>query len=449
MKRLIAVANIIRRYPSVAGSLLIILTLVGISLYAMVTIPLSEAIYLWRGADQVWSDTPRNAQPAWTNLFRTTKLPETFVVRMDDVEGTDEQLGESMWRETTLLTFDYPYAAFPRELNVFFDVEFETREPQVTITWISFDGSERRLFRGNVRDGQRYPISQDTDLTRDLGTFPHVGLFADPATIGNDDVEPTVVRGEYALRIEALTFEEGSSVSGRLVVYGDVYGIAGTDHLRRDLAVGLLWGTPIALLFGLAATIGTMVLTFIIAAFATWYGGWIDALVQRITEVNLMLPFLPILIMVGTFYSRSLWLMLAVIIILNIFSAGIKSYRAMFMQAKSLPYIEAARAYGASNSRIIFRYLIPKIVPVLIPNFVIGIPEFVFLEASLSVLGLGDPTLPTWGKILNNAYQGGALYRGYYYWVLEPAILLMITGLSFSMLGFALDRIFNPRLRGI
>jgi peptide/nickel transport system permease protein len=77
------------------------------------------------------------------------------------------------------------------------------------------------------------------------------------------------------------------------------------------------------------------------------------------------------------------------------------------------------------------------------------VPAFVFLEASLAVLGLGDPVLPTWGKIIQDANDNGALYRGYYYWILEPAVLLMITGLGFAMLGFALDRIFNPKLRDL
>ena len=72
-----------------------------------------------------------------------------------------------------------------------------------------------------------------------------------------------------------------------------------------------------------------------------------------------------------------------------------------------------------------------------------------YLRSARAVIGLGDPVLPTWGKVLRDAYQGGALYRGYYYWVLEPAVFLMATGLAFAMLGFALDRIFNPRLRGI
>jgi peptide/nickel transport system permease protein len=153
--------------------------------------------------------------------------------------------------------------------------------------------------------------------------------------------------------------------------------------------------------------------------------------------------------MVGTFYSRSIWTILGVTILLSIFGGSIKTYRAIFMQVKELPYIEAARASGASGARIIFIYLVPRIIPMLIPQLVVLIPGFVFLEASLAVLGLGDPVLPTWGKIIDDASRNGALYNGFYYWVLEPAVLLMITGLAFAMLGFALDRVFNPRLRGM
>jgi peptide/nickel transport system permease protein len=161
----------------------------------------------------------------------------------------------------------------------------------------------------------------------------------------------------------------------------------------------------------------------------------------------MVLPFLPILIMVGTFYSRSIWVILGVVIILGVFGPAIKTYRAVFLQVKESSYIEAARAYGAGSSRIIFSYLVPRIVPLLIPQLVTLVPAYVFLEAALAFLGLGDPTLPTWGKVINDAQNNGALYKGLYYWVLEPAILLMISGLAFALLGFSLDRIFNPRLR--
>ena len=76
-------------------------------------------------------------------------------------------------------------------------------------------------------------------------------------------------------------------------------------------------------------------------------------------------------------------------------------------------------------------------------------PGYVFLEAGLSFLGLGDPYLPTWGKVINDAYNNGALYKGYYYWVLEPAFMLILTAFAFSFLGFALDKIVNPKLREV
>jgi peptide/nickel transport system permease protein len=201
-------------------------------------------------------------------------------------------------------------------------------------------------------------------------------------------------------------------------------------------------------MFGLVAAVGTSLTQLIISAISTWFGGWIDVLIQRITNVNMVLPFLPILIMIGTFYSRSIFVILTCVILLSIFGAGILTYRAMFMQIKESPYIEASRSYGASNSRIIFKYMVPRLIPMLIPGFVSLIPSYVFLESSLAILGLGDPTIPTWGKVIDESYNSGALFNGYYYWVLEPSFLLVVTGLAFAVVGYALDRVFNPRLRG-
>jgi peptide/nickel transport system permease protein len=211
----------------------------------------------------------------------------------------------------------------------------------------------------------------------------------------------------------------------------------------------MLWGAPVALAFGLIASLGTSVLTMVIAALGAWYGGWVDELIQRITEVNLVLPFFSILIMVGTFYSRSTWTILGVTVLLSIFTGGIKAYRSIFMQVKESTYIEAARAYGTNSWRIIFVYMIPRMIPLLIPGLVSSVPAFVFLEATLAVLGLGDPVLPTWGRLIHDAESNGALYKGLYYWIMEPAVLLMVSGLGFAMLGFALDRIFNPKLRDL
>jgi peptide/nickel transport system permease protein len=361
------------------------------------------------------------------------------------VKKITEVVSEDMTDISFLFTFDYPYDGFPQELSLFFETQYEEKPPYVSLTWLTPDGREIRVGDFSADRNHTYRISLDEKLKRRLkGMLPEQGLFADPAS-----EEPVAVRGTYTLQVAGLVFEDDADVDAELVIYGQVHGPAGTDHRRRDLMVALLWGTPIALSFGLLAAVGTSVITMVIAGIGVWFGGWVDEVIQRITEVNLILPFLPILIMIGTFYSRSLWVLLGVLIILNIFGGAIKTYRAVFLQVKESPYIEAAQAYGASDWRIIFRYLIPRIIPLLIPRLVTLIPTFVFIEASLAVLGLGDPILPTWGKIINDAYNNGALFQGHYYWFLEPSILLMLTGFAFALVGFSLDRIFNPRLRGL
>lgn len=434
------------RYPSAVAGLVIILIMILASIYTLITIPYSEAIRLWRGGEAVWYNLPKNAPPSWTNIFRREKLPDTVIMNTtdEDMPRTVEQTnsGEAI---TYQFTFDFNYDSFPTEMNLFLQPSFQEKPPFVSLSWQTPDGRDIRMSDFSVPANTTYRVAQDVKLQRRLGGVPPVtGLLMVP---GSDP--PVPLKGTYTMTMEVNTFEQGADVQGEFVIYGKVYGLAGTDHLRRDLMVAMQWGMPVALAFGLLAALGTTILTMIIAATGVWFGGWFDELIQRITEVNLVLPFLPILIMVGTFYSRSIWVILSVTILLSIFGAAIKTYRANFMQIKESSYIEAAKAYGASSPRLVFSYLIPRIIPLIIPGLVLAIPTYVFLEASLAVLGLGDPVLPTWGKVIQDAQSNGALYMGYYYWVLEPAAMLMLTGLAFALLGFALDRIFNPRLRGM
>ncbi len=451
----------LKYYPSAIVGTLIIVALLGVALYAVIAIPYHRAVYLWRGTSEVWYRNPKMVPPAWVNYFRTKKLPTTIDLdsrKEGEVQRTEKKLGEGKQIELTY-EFDYTADEFPPEIVIYFYPTYTAKQPFVSGEWITPDGRKFRLGNFIVTQGYSFHMGQDKDLARRVRRMLHVdippdiGLLVDPASLPKDTSKPVdhntlrPLKGHYTLHLSAITFSPQDDVQAELLVYGGVYGIAGTDHLRRDLMVGLLWGTPVAMAFGLISALVIGLATMIIAAIGVWYGGVVDDLIQRITEINMVLPFLPILIMVGIFVSRSLWVIMVVTIALSIFGAGIKSYRAMFLQLRESPYIEAAQAYGAGNSRIIFLYLIPRILPMLIPGFISAIPSFVFLEASLAVLGIGDPVLPTWGKIIQDAQANAALYKGLYYWILEPSVLLMVTGLGFALLGFALDRIFNPRLR--
>ena len=431
------------QYPSAVVGLITVLLLVATAAYAMITIPYGEAIRLWRGGEEVWYQNPKFAPPAWINYFSEKKYSESFSARTSDGSIPKEVTSGSDGTSTmsAVYAFDFDADFYPQEMIVYLTATFNEKQPFVSMEWLTPDGRTIRIANIAISQKQTYRFAQDEKLRTRLRTEEVIAsLFSDPET-------GELLKGRYQLSVLGTTFEPDSTLDAEFVFHGQVYGLAGTDQARRDLIVPLLWGAPVALMFGLIASLGSSVLTMIIAAVGSWYGGWLDELIQRITEINLVLPFLSILIMIGTFYSRSIWVMLGATVALSIFTGAIKSFRSIFLQVKESMYIEAARAYGASGPRIVFNYLIPRMIPLLIPGLVSSVPAFVFLEASLAVLGLGDPVLPTWGKIIEDANANGALYRGYYYWILEPAILLMITGLGFAMLGFALDRIFNPRLR--
>jgi peptide/nickel transport system permease protein len=444
MSRIFRSLSQLKKYPSAVGGSIIIALLIALAVYAVVTIPYSEAVRLWRGGEDIWGESPKLAAPMWVDWFNKGKMSRSIILNSRDGTATRE-VSEDGKSITLTFPFDYQYDAFPQEIVVVFSSTYESKAPHVAVTWLTPDGREIRVTEVTAKRSDTYRPGQDDKLKRRLkGLVAETGLLRDPAI-----EQMTVLKGPYRLVMRVSLFEADSDLDAKLIMHGQVSGIAGTDDRRRDLTVALLWGTPVALAFGLLAALGTSLTTMIIAAIGVWYGKWVDAVIQRITGVNMILPFLPILIMVGTLYTRSITAILGMAILLSIFGSGILTYRSVFMQVKESPYIEAARAYGASNSRIIFQYMIPRVIPMLIPQLVTAIPAFVFLEASLALLGLADPVLPTWGKIINEARAAGALFHGQYYWMLEPAVMLMLTGLGFAMLGFALDRIFNPRLRGL
>jgi peptide/nickel transport system permease protein len=434
----------ILRYPSAVIGLLGIAVMVGVSLYALISMPYQQMHALWVG--DTWTDYPENAMPAWINYFRKDKLPVT--VYLSSKEGTAAKTTEALDEVTTEMfisyTFDFTADSFPQDIIIQFDADYQEKRPYVALFWYTPDGREIKLGTVTTTSSTKVYFSQDEQIRRRAGGInPHRILFAIP------DQEPLVpLKGTYELRINAITFEASADLNADVIVMGKVYGVAGTDHRRRDLAIALLWGTPVALALGFLGAICTTTISILVAAVGVWHAGWVDGLVQGLTEVNIMLPVFPVAVMAYYLYGKNVWLVIGAIILFSILGTSTKNYRAAFIQVKDSPYIEAARAYGAPSGRMIFRYMIPRILPVIVPQMVAMVPGYVFLEATLAIFGVSDPYIPTWGNVIYDALVNGA-FRGYYYWILEPVALLMVTGLAFALLGFALDRVFNPRLRNL
>lgn len=429
------------RYPSLIAGITILLAFASLSIYAVTTMPYQEAIRLWRGGGELVKTNPKRVPPAWFDWFTRDDLPRTLEITEEDGTKSVETMEGGGKRIEIALPFNYDYDRFPSELNLFTEYTGDDRIP-ITVKWRAPDGEEITLKDDRrVRGSDTYYVSQDMSLRMDLGKKPNEGVF----TVGDPSLEEPI-KGEYEMVIQG-EIPEGENLEAQLVVYGKVHGLAGTDHQRRNLMVALLWGAPIGLAFGVLGAIGAYGSTFILAGIGTWFGGIVDSVFQRLTELSMILPGLVLYVMVGYFISRSLWVLLGMVILKNVFSAGMKTYRSVYLQEKESSYIEAAQAYGASDWRIIFQYLLPRVAPMLLPSFVNAIPTFVYLEATLAVIGLGDPVLPTWGKIIYDARVNDALYMGDYYWMIIPAVLLMLTGFGFALIGYTMDRVVNPRLR--
>lgn len=446
------------RFPSAIFGLVIILLLMIGSVVAVTAYPYDQIAHEWDSehmSGRVY--TPRLAYPVWFNLFRGEKFLSVADYTETDtaVHRSSEVLSNGWTSVNITYNIDYQFADFPKEILFYIDSKYVEKRPYISMKWITPDGREFDLKSISTDTSMSYNFAANIPVKRlvsqnaiwqewfNFGQInPTPGfyvLFADPNV---DRAE--LVKGDYQLQVSGLLFEENSEIKTRLLLLGQVYGLAGTDYLRRELLVPLLWGMPFALIFGLTGAFFTTVLAMLLAATGVWMGGWVDNLIQRLTEANMILPVLAVSVLAYALLGIELWVILTVIILLNVFGPPAKTFRSAFLQIKEEPYIEAARAYGAGNIRIVTNYLVPRILPVLIPQLVTLIPGFVFLEATLGLFNIKS-TYPTWGRVIYQGLSNGALY-GSRFWVLEPIALLLLTGLAFSLLGNALERILNPHL---
>lgn len=443
-------------YPSAAVSLVFIGILIIGSIYALVFLPYGEIGSRWYTESvQGNAYVPKFAQPEWMNFFRDGELLST--IRQSSQDGTAMKTVEwdpnGMGKIAISYRFDYNYEQMPDEMYLNFDTEYAEKRPFVVMTWVTPDQREIEMKALSIDADRRVDLIDYLPNSKAQANYFNMAnmrdetaemaaLFAAP---GSDTLEP--VHGTYELRIDSRLFEEGSDIDAELVLLGQVYGAAGTDYMRRDLFIPLLWGMPFALIIGLFGAIVTTIVAMFVAAAGVWYGGWVDGAVQRVTEVNMIFPILAIGVLFYAFFDVSLWIIIAAIILLNIFGSPTKAFRSAFLQIKQAPYMEAAQTYGASNGRLITKYMVPRIIPVMIPQLIALIPAFVFLEATLGMFNIHS-TLPTWGRVIYEALNYGVSY-GSRYWVLQPLLLLLLTGFAFAFLGYALDKILNPRLKGV
>lgn len=220
----------------------------------------------------------------------------------------------------------------------------------------------------------------------------------------------------------------------------------GTDHLGRELWVRMVWGARVSLLVGLAATAMSMLIGALVGIAAGHFTGLSGSILMRLIDFFLVLPSLILAIVLSTVLSRGV-LTIIIAIGLTSWAGTARVVRSQTLSVESRDYIERSRALGAGHWHIIVKHLLPGVLPLVLANTTLTVGSAIIAESTLSFLGLGDPTVQSWGSILKNSMDVSAATSGYWWYVLTPGIAIVLVVLAFTLMGRAVENIVNPTLR--
>ena len=432
------------------------ITILGIlittSIITIIAIPV-ETFQEWNNPGN-WISYPKVAIPIWVNIFMTEKIPEHKILENPNIQTKSE--GEIILSSHKFgVNFDYEF--FPNDFIYVFSSEYsESALLQMSVT--RPDGIELELLSTSLPYSNTKTIHSErifsTDdaikknllLQSEIFDFDLEGLSAEDIVFSDTKTnEP--LKGDYVFSIDTYSINsEIKSHESKLIIGGKAFGMMGTDELRRDLAIGLLWGTPLALFIGLVVSIASVIMGLLYGVYAGFKGKKTDEVMMRFNDVIYALPALPFLIILSVTISNSIFVLVGFLMIFGWVGIA-KVARSMSLQIKTRGYVDAANMMGQKNSKIVLKHILPQLLPYAFASIAISVPAAITTEAGLSFLGLGDPSFPTWGHILHDANTFGAAARGLWWWIMPPGVMIAIAGLAFVFIGNALDAIVNPKLK--
>lgn len=447
-----------RRYKYGMVGIAFLLIFIAMVVFEPFIIAFPEANRRWRDITY-WEDNPVNAHPAWVNFFTSKDLTPTTSIHKH-TEQVQEDSGLKFYDYE--FTYDYAYDIAPN------DILFRAKakgDVSILMSVVRPDNQEISLFEyttssSELRDmkasvgkasisnliefAQQYDTHLSFDSTTRNTMKPAEIIFAEAKE--GIATNPAPLKGEYKFKVTAVMLGDGTIEKPHLVVAGKVFGLLGTDAAKRDIWSGVICGVKWALLIGLLTSFVSVVIGVLYGVASAFFGGWVDSAMMRFYEVFSSIPMLPVFIVVGAVFKPSIWTMI-IMMCLFFWTGAVRTVRSIGLQIKEETYVEAAHALNASSARIIFRHMVPQLVPFSFASMALSVPGAILYEATVSLLGLGDATIVTWGQILHDAMQANALLQGLWWWVVPPGLFIALMGMTFNFVGFAMDTILNPKLR--
>ena len=429
----------------------IITSLIIISIIATVTIPAST-FQEWNNPEK-WLTYPKTSIPIWVNYFTSEKIPEHKIIEPRIINSESD----NTYLTSQQFPVNFEFDDFPSD----FVYEFETKYSDsylLTVSLLRPDEKEINLISTSLPFSENETVYKQRIFSTDEMIKKNIRMESEmfafdvsdknlTNVIFSETSENKVLKGDYTFIINTYGIKsENKIIDSKIILGGKAFGFMGTDELRRDLAVGLLWGTPLALFIGVSVAIGSVIVGLVYGVYSGYKGKKTDEALMRFNDVIYALPALPFLIILAVTISNSIFLMIGFLMIFSWVGIA-KVSRSMSLQIKTRQYVEAAKIMGEKDTKIIFKHIIPQLLPYAFASIAISVPAAITTEAGLSFLGLGDPSFPTWGQIHHDAYTYGSAAQGFWWLIVPPGLLIAITGLAFVFIGNALDTIVNPKLK--
>lgn len=232
---------------------------------------------------------------------------------------------------------------------------------------------------------------------------------------------------------------------GDLLAPPDAQHLLGRDDAGKDVLSQLIYGARVSLTVGFVAAVMSMVVGTAVGLVAGYRGGRIDNISMRLVDFLLVIPDLPLMLVIISMWGRGLWKIVLVIGLLG-WTFTARLVRSQVLSIKERHYIMRARAIGASHYRIATRHVFPQVLPLVLAQAVLAVSGAIIAESSLSFLGLGDPTLVSWGMMLNFAFER-AISRRAWWFLLPPGFAIVWVSVALILIGSTLEEIVNPSLK--
>ena len=434
--------------------------LAAMTIYALVAVPL-ESFSQWNDPG-FWIDYPKSAAPSWVNSLQPgSNLPNHVILGLTDAKTQNSSLG-GIPTNSFLFTLDFRYNSFPTDFIIDYCLKYGEIPPVIQVDVTRPDGESFMIYNSplpsstlsdnlsNLTEYCSRIFSTDESIRDNLqaytGLFDYSPDLSSPQKMIFSQLDKdAVLKGNYLFNITYYLFDPEDKVENTKVILGGrVYGLMGTDDLRRDLSIGIFWGAPVALFVGLTAAISSVTIGMLYGLLAGYKGGRYDEALMRVNDLVISLPTFVFLVILSITIGSSIFLITLFLVIFG-WSGIARVARSLALQIKNLQYVEASKLMGEKDIKIILRHILPQLLPLTFASIALAVPAAILAEATLSFIGLGDPSIPTWGSILHDANTASAAARGLWWWILPPGIMIAAAGISFALIGSAIESVTNPR----